>query len=135
MLKLSLEKSLAGFLKDLCLQFSHANIYADDTAITVASNNVVEMTESAHKELVNIAEWMRVNKLSPDSQKTEFMIIGHPLSTRKLELPETLELYWLRCKKGGKAKYLGIISAENLNWDEQFERIRSKINTGLMSLK
>ena len=93
------------------------------------------MTEGAHKELVNIAEWMRVNKLSPDSQKTEFMIIGHPLSTRKAELPETLELYWLRCKKCGKTKYLGIIIAENMNWDEQFMRIRSKINTGLMSLE
>ena len=35
----------------------------------------------------------------------------------------------------GKTNYLGIIIDENLNWDEQFKRIRSKINTGLMSLK
>ena len=34
-----------------------------------------------------------------------------------------------------KTKYLGIINGENLNWDEQFKRVRSKINTGLMSLK
>ena len=31
-----------------------------------------------------------------------------------------------------KSKYLGIIDDENLNWDEQFERIKSKINTVLM---
>ena len=93
------------------------------------------MTECARKELANIAEWMRVNKLSPNPQKTEFMIIGHPLSTRKPELPETLKLNGSEIKRVEKIKYLGIIIDENLNWDEQFKRVRSKINTGLMSLK
>ena len=83
------------------LQSSLTNIYADDTAITIASNNVVQMTECARKELASIAEWMRVNKLSPNPQKAEFMIIGHPLSTRKLELPEILKLNGSD-KKGGK---------------------------------
>ena len=35
----------------------------------------------------------------------------------------------------GKTKYLRIIIDENLDWDEQFKRIRSKIKTGLISLK
>ena len=118
-----------------CLQSSHANIYADDTAITIASSNVVQMTEYACKELASIAELMRVNKLSPDPQKTKFMIIGHPLSTRKQELPETLKLNGSELKRMEKTKYLEIISDENLNWDEQFKRVRSKINTGLMILK
>ena len=78
---------------------------------------------------------MRVNKLSPNPQKTEFTIIGHPLSTRKPALPETLELNGSEIKRVEKPKYLGIIIDENLNWDEQFKRVRSKINTGLMSLK
>ena len=52
-----------------CLQSSHANIYACGTAITIASKNVVQMTEGARKELANIGEWMRVNKLSPNPQK------------------------------------------------------------------
>ena len=93
------------------------------------------MTEGARKELANIPEWRRVDKLSPDHQKTEFMIVGHPLSTRKPELPEILELNGSEIKRVEKTKYLGIIIDENLNWDEQFKRIRSKINTGLMSLK
>ena len=29
-----------------------------------------------------------MNKLSPDPKKTEFMIIGHPLKTKSLDLPE-----------------------------------------------
>ena len=38
-----------------------------------------------------------------------------------------------------KTKYLYLykhqIIDDNLNWDEQIKRVRSKINTGLMSLK
>ena len=87
------------------------------------------MTECARKELANIAEWMRVNKLSPNPQKTEFMNIGYPPSTRKPELPDTLKLNGSEVKGGDKTKYIGIVI------DENFKRVRSKINTGLMSLK
>ena len=35
---------------------------------------------------------MRLNKLSANSQKTEYMIIGHPRRTNKVEIYETLRL-------------------------------------------
>ena len=76
-----------------------------------------------------------VKKLSPNPQQTEFMIIGHPPSARKLELPETLEFNGSELKRVEKTKYIGIIIDENLNWDEQFKHIRSGRNTGLMTLK
>ena len=60
------------------------------------------------------------------------MIIGHPLSTRKLELPETLELNSSDIKRVEKTKYLEIIIDVNLNWDEQFKRINTgRINTNV----
>ena len=61
------------------------------------------------------------------------MTIGHPLSIRKPELPETLELNGSEIKRVEKSRYLGISIDENVNWDGQFKRIRSKINTGLMT--
>ena len=97
-----------------CLQTSHANIYAEDTATTIASNNVVKMTDGALKELAYTVEWMRVNKLSLNPKKTEFMIIGQQFSIKKLELPETLELNGSEIKRVGKAKYLEIVIEENL---------------------
>ena len=86
----------------------------------------MKRTDGAHKELANIAEWMRINKLSSNPQKTEFMIVGHPLITRKQALPETLKLNDSEIKRVEKTKYLGIILDESLNWDEQFKRVRSK---------
>ena len=38
----------------------------------------------------------------PNPQKTELMIIGHPLSTRKPELSETLELNGSEIKRAEK---------------------------------
>ena len=59
------------YLNDLekCLKFSRASIYADDTSITIASDDVAKLVEDAHQELSNVSEWMRVNKLSPNQKK------------------------------------------------------------------
>ena len=56
-----------------CLQFSSASMYADDTHTTIASDDIGELAQMMKEELQNISEWMRVNKLSANPKKTEFM--------------------------------------------------------------
>ena len=56
-----------------CLKYSKANICAD-TNITITSNDKEKLEADAKAELHNITEWMRVNKLSHDPSKTEYMI-------------------------------------------------------------
>ena len=58
---------LNGFEK--CLEFSKASMYADDTHITLTSSNIEVLLSNAHKELRNIYEWMRINKLSANPKK------------------------------------------------------------------
>ena len=73
---------------ELCLEHSRANMYADDTEITKTTNQP-ELKETAQAELLNIAEWMRINKLSLNPIKTEYMIIDHPRRRKKGEsLPQ-----------------------------------------------
>ena len=60
-----------------CLQFSRASIYADDIHVTAASSDIEEVMQMK-KELSDIADWMRVNKLSAIPQKIEFMVIDNP---------------------------------------------------------
>ena len=57
-----------------------------------------------------------------DRQDHRKHFLRHP------ELPETLELNGLDITRVDTTKYLGVISDENLNWDEQFKRIRSKMS-------
>ena len=53
-----------------CLKYSIANIYADDTNVTIASNDKEKLEAYVQAELDNIADWMRVNMLSPNPSKT-----------------------------------------------------------------
>ena len=119
----------------MCLKFSRASIYADDTSITIASDDVAKLVEEAHQELSNLSEWMRVKNLSPNPKKTEFMIIGHPLKTKNLELPEVLKLNNSDIKRVAKTKSLGVIVDEKLHWDAQFKRTKGKMSGGLAALK
>ena len=56
-------------------------MYADDTHVTVTSKNVEELVHKAQEELAHISEYIRLNKLSANPQKTEYMISGHPRRT------------------------------------------------------
>ena len=85
-----------------CLEFSRASMYADDTHVTLTSNNVDDLITNAHRELRNISEWMRVNKLSANPKKTEYMIIGHPRRINDVEVSEPLNLNDLYIYKAGK---------------------------------
>ena len=82
------------YLNDLekCLQSSRVSIYANDTSLTIPSSDPVKLVDDAHHELLNISEWMRANKLSPNPKKAEFMVIGHSLKTKNLDIPQTLTL-------------------------------------------
>ena len=107
----------------------------DDTSLTIASSDPVKLVDDAHHELLNISEWMRVNKLSPNPKKTEFMVIGHSLKTKNLNIPQTLRLNGSDIKKVDQAKSLGIIIDENLTWDGQYKRVKGKMSAGLSALK
>ena len=61
-------------------------MYADDTEITISLNNQAELIGKAQAELLNIAEWMRINKLSLNPTKTEYMIIDHSRRRKNREL-------------------------------------------------
>ena len=44
------------------LNYSKENIYADDTNITIVSNDKEKLVADARAELHSIAEWMRAQK-------------------------------------------------------------------------
>ena len=80
---------------------------------------------------------MRLNKLSANPQKTEYIQsrIGHPRRTDKVEVRETLRLNGSDIKRVKKTKSLGVIVYEGLNWEEQFKTVKGKVHGGLTSLK
>ena len=118
-----------------CLEYSRANMYADDTEITISSNNQVELIETAQAELLNISEWMRINKLSRNPTKTEYMIIDHPHRRKIGESLPQLFINGEKIKRVDKTKYLGVIVDDILGWEEQYESVKKKVAGGLAAMK
>ena len=67
------------YLNDLenRLKFSQASIYADDTNVTIASDDIEKLVFEAQQELLNLSEWMRINKLSPNQGAKHGRGIAH----------------------------------------------------------
>ena len=98
------------------LQYSRASIYADDTNVTIASDDIQRMIDNASQEMLSLSEWMRINKLSPNPQKTEFMIIGYPIKAKHPSLHENLVFDNHNVKKS------------NANMSENFPALRLRIS-------
>ena len=99
--------------------------------MTIASNHIEKIVADAQEELLTISDWMRVNKLSPNPSKTEYMIIGHHWKTKDVNLPNGLKLNDSEIKQVSKTKSLGVMVDENLKLDEQFKTVKNKICGGL----
>ena len=118
-----------------CLEHSRANMYADNTEITISSNNQAELIEKAQAELSNIAKWMRINKLSLNPTKIEYMIIDHPRRRKKGESLPQLFINREKIKRVGNTKYIGVIVDDTLGWEEQYESVKKKVAGGLAGMK
>ena len=60
-----------------CLEYMTPNMYADDTCVTIASENLNDLIIKVKNELEIISNWMRTHKLSLNASKSEFMVVGH----------------------------------------------------------
>ena len=66
------------YINDLpnCLSNSQLRMYADDTHLTYADNDICFIEASLNQDLSNINCWLIANKLTLNMTKTEFMLIG-----------------------------------------------------------
>ena len=118
-----------------CLDFSKANMYADDTHTTNASNDIRELVRMTKKELLNISDWLRVNKVSANPKNTEFMVIGHQRRINEIDDLPPLKLNDSEIKRVEKTTSLGVIVGEGLKWKDQYKSLTGKLAGGLSSLK
>ena len=74
-----------------------------------------------------IINWMRINKLSINYSKSEFMIITKKQFKHKFEV--VIENN--KIKQKSFLKYIGILIDDKLNWKHQVKQICSNIARGL----
>ena len=118
-----------------CLNKCTTNMYADDTSVTCSAEDIDELCYHLRTEVDNIAEWLRQNKLSMNTDKTEYMVVGHKRQTNRIQGPLEVNINGGPIKRVKKVKYLGITVDENLTRNEQYKNLKGKIKNALSSLR
>ena len=81
------------YINDLpnCLSFSVPRMYANDTHITYAGSDLHLIQSSLSHDLEKLSKWLVCNRLTLNTTKTEFMLIG---SRQRLStLSDALKLF------------------------------------------
>ncbi|CAB3994109.1 RNA-directed DNA polymerase from mobile element jockey [Paramuricea clavata] len=71
------------YINDLpmCLEYTQASMFADDTNLSCTGRTPAEIEHKLNADLSNVNDWLEANRLTLNTDKTEFMIIA---SKRKL---------------------------------------------------
>ena len=67
-------------------------MFADDTNLTYARNNMYDVNNKFNEDLANITECLSANKLTLKSSKTEFLFIGSRQIIKTFQSPPSLAI-------------------------------------------
>ena len=129
------------YINDICYVSSHFYhiLYADDT--TLISNLCVFHSEATHAsvaintELRAIKVWLDSNKLSLNTQKTNYMIF-HSVNYPNKRLPHlALHIDNVPIEKAAYFDFLGLRVSDTLKWQDHTNKVANKISKsiGVMS--
>ena len=94
-------------------------LYADDTAIFFESDKMSTLQQLVDTECTHICNWLEINKLSLNTQKTVFQLYKCSNISQKL----TVKLNGTQIKEEVKVKYLGMYIDANLKWASHIEQL------------
>ena len=102
-------------------------MYADDSNLTFASNNIDNINYYLNLDLANVNKWLIANRLTLNKSKTEFMLIGLRQRIATFQTVPCLEIDGAPINKVSQAKSLGVYLDENLQINELIKNIASGI--------
>ena len=125
------------YINDLpnCLENSEPQMYADDTHLTFAGNNVDIIEQKLNQDLISVSNWLVANKLTLNKSKTEFMVIGSRQRLGAFDRSPALKIDNVLIKQVGSTKSFGVHVDEHLTWNTHISHISKKIASGIGAIK
>ena len=80
-------------------------------------------------------QWLRQNKLSLNTDKTEYMAIGYKRQTNRIPRSVEVNINGAPIKRVQEVKYLGTTVDENLTWNGHYKKLKGKVKSALSSLQ
>ena len=108
-------------------------LFADDTNIFYSGSNTDELFRVINQELAHVVRWFKVNRLSVNLKKTNFVIFGNTSKIKNLDKYKIF-LDSTVIERKTCAKFLGVIVDDKLTWNNHIECIEKKIlkNIGII---
>ena len=104
-------------------------LFADDSNIFLTGNNLDELINTMNSEITKIVDWLNLNKLSLNIDKTHFIIF--PTSRSKSKTTNELCINNVKIKRVNDTKFLGVYIDSKLSWDRHIQHVKSKVSRGL----
>lgn len=115
------------------IKYSCPILYADDTNLTITSKSLKEINWKINADLAKITNWLRANRISLNTKKTEVVLFRskNKAFTKKLNF----RISGKKLELSRKVKYLGLLIDENLTWADHLSSLKTKLSRacGLLS--
>ena len=121
------------YINDMCKLPFHSNtkisLYADDTAIFNADQNLPSIQCNLQQDFDLLKNWLLINRMYLHPQKTKVMIFG---SKRKLNNQSvSIKFKDTELENVDNIKYLGVILDSQLNWSYYISYLSNKISRSI----
>ena len=102
-------------------------LYADDTVIFFESKNAKSLQLLVNKESVHICNWLQLNKLSLNTQKTVYQVY-----TKEIARPDlSVHLNGFTINAEMKVRYLGVYIDPQLKWSSHIDHVSLLISKNI----
>ena len=106
-------------------------MYADDTHLTFASDDMDTVELALNRDLESVNRWFIANKLTLNTTKTEFMLIGSRQKLKTISRFPSLSINDNPIDQVTTTKSLGVYIDENLSWGNHINKLAKKIASGI----
>ena len=116
------------YINDLhrCIKYSKTYHFADDTNLLIIDKSLKKLNKHLNADLSALVQWLRANKISLNTKKTELIIF----KSRNKKISKTLNfrLSGQKLTPVNKIKYLGLIIDENLTFSQHLQDLSCKLS-------
>lgn len=104
-------------------------MFADDTNIFFTDNTLNGLESKTNQELDKISKWFKLNKLSLNVKKTNF-ILFHTKS-KVIRYVPTITIDNIPIVQVKETKFLGVVINESLSWINHIDTIKQKVTKNI----
>jgi len=101
-------------------------LFADDTVLSFSAKSIIDLKKKVNKELNNIDNWLKHNKVSINYNKTHYMLIIKQKIPLDFDMNISINNHII--SKVDNLKYLGVLLDNKLTWKSHIAQVKKQIS-------